>query len=86
MHTDAMKVLDRAIPVIHGGTPIPPDGRGCLLALENKDKGKQTLMVLMEWDGTQHPKGLRRNVAQRPKSRPLPVFHATNDRFHDPGH
>jgi len=50
-----MKMLGRAIRVIHGGTPIPPDGRGCLLALENKEKGKQALMVSVEWDGTQHP-------------------------------
>lgn len=54
LHTDALKVFTRAIPVIHGGTPIPPDGRGCLMALGNKEKGKPTSMVFMEWDGTKH--------------------------------
>jgi hypothetical protein len=49
-----MKVIDKAIPLIHGGSPIRPDGKGCLLLREEKDNAKQSLVVFTEWEGTQH--------------------------------
>jgi hypothetical protein len=52
--TQMLKVIDQAIPVIHNGTPIRPDGTGCLLLLENKQDEKHPLLAFVEWDGKQH--------------------------------
>ena len=47
---DSLKVFDKSMPVIHGGSPIRPDGKGCLLLL-GEDKNQR--LVLMDWEGTE---------------------------------
>lgn len=49
---DAFKIYDKSAPIIHGGTPMTPDGKGFLLLLGPKDKDKdQGRVVLMDWAG-----------------------------------
>jgi hypothetical protein len=46
--TDTLKVIDKAAAVIHGGTPIRPDGKGFLVLLGEQDNAR---LVLMDWEG-----------------------------------
>jgi hypothetical protein len=52
VRTEAVKVIEKVIPVIHNGTPIRPDGRGVLVLIESKDDPKKPALVFLEWDGT----------------------------------
>jgi Tol biopolymer transport system component len=47
---DGLKVIEKAVPVIHGGTPIRPDGKGFLALTGEKDKAR---LVFMDWAGTE---------------------------------
>jgi hypothetical protein len=46
--TDSLKVIVKSTAVIHGGTPIRPDGKGFLLLRGEKDDQR---MVFMDWEG-----------------------------------
>ncbi|HYV39112.1 MAG TPA: hypothetical protein VE988_25725 [Gemmataceae bacterium] len=56
---DTLKVLEKTVPAIHGGSPIRPDGKGFLAVISNKaviankDKNKSRL-VFMDWTGVEH--------------------------------
>jgi len=46
--TDSLKIIEKSMPVIHGGTPIRPDGKGVLLLSE---AGKVLQLAFMDWEG-----------------------------------
>jgi dipeptidyl aminopeptidase/acylaminoacyl peptidase len=51
---DSIKMYDKSAPLIHGGSPMTPDGKGFLLLLGPKDKTKaddQGRVVLVDWAG-----------------------------------
>jgi dipeptidyl aminopeptidase/acylaminoacyl peptidase len=43
-------IIEQSAPLIHGGTPIRPDGKGCLLLIEGADKMRA---ALVHWDGSE---------------------------------
>jgi hypothetical protein len=48
---DRLNVIDKAFPLIHGGSPIRPDGEGFLLLM---GEGKEQRVVFMDWQGKEH--------------------------------
>jgi hypothetical protein len=70
VRTETVKVIEQAIPVIHNGTPIRPDGRGVLVLLPNKVDPKKPSLVFLEWDGTR----------QEINSQALAVFEKKDDK------
>jgi WD40-like Beta Propeller Repeat len=54
LRNDSIKVLDQAMPVTHGGSPILPDGKGVLLVVSEGDiKNKKSRLVVMDWAGAE---------------------------------
>ncbi len=52
LQADSITVVDDSSPVIHGGTPIIPDGSGFLLmATEGHGNDKKARVVVMDWAG-----------------------------------
>jgi hypothetical protein len=45
---DSLKVIGKAMPLIHGGSPIRPDGKGILLLMGEKENQR---LVFMDWEG-----------------------------------
>jgi hypothetical protein len=70
---DTMQVVDfeYSFPVICGGTPIQPDGKGCLLVAASKEKLD---VVFAEWDGKTHPIDTKQFETIVPRDAPDGMF------------
>jgi hypothetical protein len=63
---DSLKVIDKAMPVIHGGSPIRPDGKGFLMLIGEKEDQR---LVFMDWEGKEQKIDAEAFVAAMPKDK-----------------
>jgi hypothetical protein len=62
--TAAMETtIEQSAPLIHGGTPIRPDGKGCLLLV---DDGGPVRLTFVQWDGNERTLNIKPLAALLP--------------------
>lgn len=68
LNAENPKVMENSRPILYGGTPIRPDGKGCLMQLDVAE-GRQPRVALVDWEGNESKIDLSAYEVQKPEAR-----------------